>query len=78
MEIDPLYKVKLGYLDNQISNKLYNLISKGFTIVKEGVSRIEYTTNIKFPFFYIEPNLIVSYSSLDVTEYGYYLLGLFQ
>jgi len=70
MEIDPLYKVKLGYLDNQISNKLYNLISKGFTIVKEGISRIEYTTNIKFPFFYIEPNLIVSYSSLDVTEYG--------
>src|ERR671911_108393 len=70
MEIDPLYKVKLGYLDNQISNKLYNLIFKGFTIVKEGIRRIEYTTNIKFPFFYIEPNLLVSYSSLDVTEYG--------
>jgi hypothetical protein len=70
MELDPLYKVKLAYLDNQISNKLYNLIFKGFAIVKEGICRIEYSTNIKFPFFYIEPNLIVSYSSLDLAEYG--------
>ena len=53
MEIDPLYKVKLGYLDNQISNKLYNLIFKGFVIVKEGICRIEDSTNIKFPFFYL-------------------------
>jgi hypothetical protein len=70
MELDPLYKVKLAYLDNRISNKLYDLIFKGFAIVKEGIYRIEDSTNIKFPFFYIEPNLIVSYSSLDLAEYG--------
>lgn len=70
MELDPLYKVKLSYLDNQISNKLYNLIFKGFAIVKEGINRIEDITNIKFPFFYIEPNLIVSYSSPNLAEYG--------
>ena len=70
MELDPLYKVKLAYLDNQISTKLYNLIFKGFAIVKEGICHIEHSTNIKFPFFYIEPNLIVSYSSFDLTEYG--------
>ena len=70
MELDPLYKVKLAYLDNQISNNLYNLIFKGFAIVKEGIYRIEDSTNIKFPFFYIEPNLIVSYSSFDLAEYG--------
>ena len=46
MELDPLYKVKLLYLDNQISNKLYNLIFKGFAIVKEGINRIEDITNI--------------------------------
>lgn len=70
MELDPLYKVKLSYLDNQISNKLYNLIFKGFAIVKEGINRIEDITNIKFPFLYIEPNLIVSYSSPNLAEYG--------
>lgn len=70
MKLDPLYKVKLSYLDNQISDQIYNLIFKGFAIVKEGIYRIEDSTNIKFPFFYIEPNLIVSYSSLDLAEYG--------
>ena len=45
MELDPLYKVKLSYLDNQISNKLYNLIFKGFAIVKEGINEWNSTQN---------------------------------
>ena len=70
MDVDPLHKVKSANFDHKISNHLYNLIIKRFSIVKEGIKHIERITNIKFPFFYIEPNLIVSYSSLDVTEYG--------
>ena len=70
MDVDPLYKVKSANFDHKISNHLYNLIIKRFSIVKEGIKHIERITNIKFPFFYIEPNLIVSYSQIEFSEYG--------
>jgi hypothetical protein len=70
MDVDPLYKVKSANFDHKISNHLYNLIIKRFSIVKERIKHIERITNIKFPFFYIEPNLIVSYSQIEFSEYG--------
>jgi hypothetical protein len=70
MDVDPLYKVKSANFDYKISNHLYNLIIKRFPIVKEGIKHIERITNIKFPFFYIEPNLIVLYSQIEFSEYG--------
>ena len=70
MDIDPLDKVKSANFDHKISNHLYKLIIKRFSIVKEGIKHIESITNIKFPYFYIEPNLIVSYSQIEFSEYG--------
>lgn len=70
MDVDPLGKVKSANFDHKISNHLYNLIKKRFSIVEEGIKRIESITNIKFPYFYIEPNLIVSYSEIEFSEYG--------
>lgn len=70
MDVHPLDKVKSANVDRKISNDLYNLIVQRFSIVKEGIKRIENITNIKFPYFYIEPNLIVSYSQIEFSEYG--------
>jgi hypothetical protein len=70
MDVHPLDKVKSANFDHKISNHLYNLIIKKFSIVKAGIKQIESITNIKFPYFYIEPNLIVSYSEIEFSEYG--------
>lgn len=78
MDVDPLDKVKSANFDNKISNDLYNLIVQRFSIVKEGIKRIENITNIKFPYFYIEPNLIVSYSRSEFQNMVYCTPGLFQ
>jgi hypothetical protein len=52
MDVDPLDKVKSANFDHKITNHIYTLIIKRFSIVKEGIKHIESITNIKFPYFY--------------------------
>ncbi|GIU71374.1 MAG: hypothetical protein KatS3mg003_0853 [Candidatus Nitrosocaldaceae archaeon] len=68
MVLQPLALVDKAYQDGILDKKMYAKIIDRFRYVKEGIARIERASNIKYPDYYIEPNMILSVSSLD--EFG--------
>jgi hypothetical protein len=67
---DPLYKVHDAYKVGQIPQKVYNLVMKRFPLVKEGISRIEKASGLKYPYYYVEPRLVISISAVEFTQMG--------
>jgi hypothetical protein len=68
MVLQPLVLVEKAYQDGILDKKMYKKIIDRFRYVKEGIERIEKASGIKYPDYYIEPNMILSVSSLD--EFG--------
>jgi hypothetical protein len=68
MVLQPLVLVEKAYQDGILDKKMYKKIIDRFRYVKEGIERVEKASRIKYPDYYIEPNMILSVSSLD--EFG--------
>ncbi len=66
--MSPLEKVSKSFENNIIPKPMYELIQKRFSLVSDGISRIEKASSIKFPVVYVEPSIIVSgnANSLDI------------
>ena len=67
---DPVYKVHEAHKAGQIAQKGYDLIIKRFPLVTEGIKRVEEASGLKYPYYYVEPNLVVSTSAVEFTQMG--------
>lgn len=67
---DPLYKVHSAFGNRSLSQKLHDLIVERFPLVTEGISRVEAASGLKYPYFYVEPSLVVSTSAAEYTHMG--------
>lgn len=67
---DPLYKVHDAFKSGQIPQKTYDLVIKRFPLVLEGIKRVEEASGLKYPYYYVEPSLVVSTSAVEFTQMG--------
>lgn len=67
---DPLYKVHDAYKAGQIPDKIYKLVVERFPLVTEGIKRVEEASGLKYPYYYVEPSLVVSMSAVEFTQIG--------
>ena len=67
--MEPLKKVYDAYTGNLIPKNVFELINKRFSLVLEGISRIERASGITFPIRYVEPSIVLS-STTNSFEYG--------
>lgn len=67
---DPLYKVHGALKAGQLPQKVYNLIIERFPLVTEGIKRVEEASGLKYPYYYVEPSLVVSTSAVEFTQMG--------
>jgi hypothetical protein len=68
--LDPLIRFKDAHLKGIISDDVYELVLKRFSIVVKGINRIEKASGIQFPIAYVEPSLVVSLPSPNSHEFG--------
>jgi hypothetical protein len=66
--MNPLQKVSQSFENGIIPEPTYKLIQKRFSLVTNGIKRIEKASSIKYPIVYIEPSIIISgtTNSLDI------------
>src|SRR5215510_1702306 len=67
---DPLYKVHSAYNAKQIPQKIYDLVMERFSLVTEGIRRVEEASGLRYPYYYVEPRLVVSTSAVEFTHMG--------
>lgn len=67
---DPLYKVHDAFKSGQITQKTYDLVIERFPLVLEGIKRVEEASGLKYPYYYVEPSLVVSTSAVEFTQMG--------
>ena len=67
---DPLYKIHDAYKVGQIPQKVYNLVMKRFPLVIEGIRRVEEASGLKYPYYYVEPRLVISTSAIEFAQMG--------
>jgi hypothetical protein len=70
MDYEPLTAINDAFLNKLIPREIYEIILKRFSILLDGIKRIEKTSMIKFPPYSIEPSLVVSSSLIEVDQYG--------
>src|SRR5919199_1230781 len=67
---DPLYKVHHALKAGQLPLEIYELVIKRFPLVIEGIKRVEEASGLKYPYYYVEPSLVVSTSAVEFTQMG--------
>ena len=67
--MEPLQKVYEAFTSNLLPKDVFDLINKSFSLVLEGISRIEKASEIRFPITYVEPSLVLS-SGTNSYDYG--------
>ena len=70
MSFDPLYKVHNAAGAGQIPDKVYKLLTERFPLVMEGIKRVEDASGLKYPYYYVEPAMIVSTSAVEFSQFG--------
>jgi hypothetical protein len=70
MSFDPLYKVHEAAKAGQIPDKTYKLVVERLDLVKEGIERVEKASGLKYPYYYIEPSMVVSTSAVEFSQFG--------
>jgi hypothetical protein len=70
MVFNPLQKVEDAKDAGRLPSKVYRLIVNRFHIIIEGIKRIEKVTGLNYPYYYVEPNLVVSTSEVEFTQFG--------
>jgi hypothetical protein len=67
---DPLYKIHDAYKAGHLPKKVYNLVLKKFPLVVEGIRRVEEASGLKYPYYYVEPRLVLSTSAIEFAQVG--------
>jgi hypothetical protein len=68
--LDPLKKVRNTTDSGLLPTRVYKLINDRFHLVTQGILRVERATGIKYPLYYVEPNLVVSTSETETGQFG--------
>ena len=58
--MNPLEKVSQSFENGIIPKTTYELIQKRFSLVLDGIMRIEKASSIKYPIVYVEPSIVIS------------------
>ena len=68
MPFDPLIKVRHAKEQGIIPSEIYKVIVDRFHIVEMGIQRIERASGLRYPYYYIDPTLIIAApsSSADI------------
>ena len=67
---DPLYKVRDTFRAGLIPQKITDLVVERFSLVTEGINRVEQASGLKYPYHYVEPSLVVSTSAAEFSQMG--------
>ena len=67
--MEPLKKVYEAFTAKTIPNHEFQLINNRFSLVLEGIARIEKASGIRFPIAYVEPSLVLG-STTNSFDYG--------
>jgi hypothetical protein len=70
MVFNSLQKVEGSLNSGQLPKKIYDLILHRYEIVTKGIKRIEKAARLKYPYYYVEPNLVVSTSKVESSQFG--------
>jgi hypothetical protein len=70
MVFDSLQKVEDALNSGQLPKKTYDLILHRYEIVTNGIRRIESAARLKYPYYYVEPNLVISMSQVEFSQFG--------
>ena len=68
-QLNPLLKVQEAHKNGLLPDKIYHTITERFSIVLEGIDRIEKASGINFPIAYVEPSIVLSQSH-SLTDLG--------
>ena len=67
--MEPLHKVYEAFSANLLPKSVFDLINNRFSLVLEGITRIEKASGIRFPVIYVEPSVVLS-SAPNSFDYG--------
>jgi hypothetical protein len=70
MVFNSLQKVEDALNSGQLPKKTYDLILDRYEIVTNGINRIENAARLKYPYYYVEPNLVISVSQVEFSQFG--------
>jgi hypothetical protein len=70
MVFNALQKVEGSLNSGQLPKKIYDLILHRYEIVTKGIKRIENAARLKYPYYYVEPNLVISTSQVESSQFG--------
>ena len=70
MVFNSLQKVEDSLNSGNLPEKIYDLILQRYEIVTKGIKRIENAARLKYPYYYIEPNLVISTSQVEPSQFG--------
>ena len=70
MVFNSLQKVEDSLNSGHLPKKIYDLILRRYEIVTKGIKRIENAARLKYPYHYIEPNLVISTSQVESSQFG--------
>ena len=70
MVFDSLQKIEDALNSGQLPKKTYDLILHRYEIVTNGIRRIENAARLKYPYYYVEPNLVISMSQVEFSQFG--------
>jgi hypothetical protein len=70
MSFDPLYKVHEALTAGQIHQKIHDLVVERFSLVTEGIRRVKQASGLNYPYYYVEPSMVVSTSAVEFTQFG--------
>ena len=70
MVFDSLEKVEDSFNSGHLPKNIYDLILRRYEIVTKGIKRIENAARLKYPYYYIDPNLIISTSQVESSQFG--------
>jgi len=68
--LDPLIRLKDAHSKGIIPDDVFDLTVKRFSIIADGINRIEKASGIQYPIAYVEPSLVISAPNPDSYEYG--------
>ncbi|MDQ6667595.1 MAG: hypothetical protein M3Y53_05130 [Thermoproteota archaeon] len=54
----------------RIPEKIYQRIGERFHIVMDGINRIEHASGLKYPYYYVLPELVLVTSSVEYDQFG--------
>ncbi|MBA2268381.1 MAG: hypothetical protein M3Q77_09960 [Thermoproteota archaeon] len=69
-DFDPLTLVKKYFNEKKVDERTYNLIIDRMSVIEEGVERIKQITSIDYPYYFVEPNVLVATSDIEYQQYS--------